>query len=745
MKKFLLILVVALISLVSCADYTDDFNTINNRLDALEQAVPSIEEQIESINTQLTSLKATDEAIKKQIAELEKSDKATATEIADLKKKDSALEKSINDLQNYVDTQIANAKSEAAAAYATVEQYNTIVAQLNALQSSTSKLGEDLTAKINAEVKSLNDRIADLEARLEAVEDKVENLLARIQSVSYIPTYNDNKATLKYISGVSQVVLDFEVSPKDAVVELAKVWQDAVSIKAVYTQTRAVSFVDMPIKNFETDTVNGIISVTASGENLSAPFFAGTQTASVCMAISDGNNSVISEYIPMVARKSDINEIKIPANEIWYTSIGNIVVKPYEISSFDANIVSNTNRDGIGVVVFDAPITSIGEQAFYECSGLISVTIPDGVTTIGDKAFCGCNNLTSITIPNSVTLIEHMAFGNSSLISVIIPDSVTSINQRVFYNCRSLTSVTIPDSVTEIRLEAFEYCTSLTSVTIPDSVTSIGQLAFYNCTSLTSITIPDSVTSITERAFGECTALSSITIPNSVTSIGRNAFYGCTSLTSVTIPNSVSSIDSGAFSGCSNLKEFKGEHASSDGRCLIIDGVLFYCAPAGLTTEYTIPDSVTSIWTSAFSGCTSLTSITIPDSVTSIGTSTFNGCTSLKSVTIPDSVTSIGKNAFYGCTSLKSVTIGNSVTSIGQLAFYNCTSLTSVYCKPTIPPAISHTYGSNFVFPIYQSEMTIYVPRSAYDLYMQYNSVSYNHIDQKNWSLYEECIQPYDF
>ena len=103
--------------------------------------------------------KETDNAIKAQIAELEKSDKATATEIANLKSKDSELEKSISDLQKYVDTQIKNAKSEAAAAYATIEQYNTIVARLNALQSSTNKLGEELTAKINSEVATLNSKI----------------------------------------------------------------------------------------------------------------------------------------------------------------------------------------------------------------------------------------------------------------------------------------------------------------------------------------------------------------------------------------------------------------------------------------------------------------------------------------------------------------------------------------------------------------------------------------------------------
>lgn len=160
MKKIFLFFVVAL--LVGCTDYTDDFNAIDERLDKIEQAVPSIEEQIESINTQLVSLKETDKAIKAQIAELENSDKATAAEIADLKTKDSALEKAISDLQKYVDTQISNAKSAAAAAYATIEQYNTIVARLNALQSSTNKLGEELTAKINSEVATLNSKITEL-------------------------------------------------------------------------------------------------------------------------------------------------------------------------------------------------------------------------------------------------------------------------------------------------------------------------------------------------------------------------------------------------------------------------------------------------------------------------------------------------------------------------------------------------------------------------------------------------------
>ena len=240
------------------------------------------------------------------------------------------------------------------------------------------------------------------------------------------------------------------------------------------------------------------------------------------------------------------------------------------------------------------------------------------------------------------------------------------------------------DDVTSIGGSAFYNCTSLTSITIPDSVTSIGEWAFRNCTSLTSVTIPDNVTSIGEWAFWECTSLKSITIPDSVTSIGNYAFRYCTSLTSVTIGNSVTSIGREAFNNCDLLTAFYGKFASSDNRCLIVDGVLNSFAPAGLTS-YTIPNSVTSIGYSAFDNCTSLTSITIPDSVTSIGDSAFVGCTSLTSVTIPDSVTEIGSCAFSFCTSLTSVTIPDSVTSIGNWAFWGCTSLTSI----TIPDSVT--------------------------------------------------------
>ena len=172
-------------------------------------------------------------------------------------------------------------------------------------------------------------------------------------------------------------------------------------------------------------------------------------------------------------------------------------------------------------------VTSIGRDAFCDCSGLTSITIPNSVTSIGSGAFIGCYGLTTITIPNSVT----------------------SIGGNAFWDCSGLTSITIPNSVKSIGSGAFLNCSGLTSVTIPNSVTSIGHSAFSGCSNLTSVTIPNIVTSIGDYTFRGCRALVSVTIPNSVTSIGHYAFSGCSGLTSITIPNSVTSIGWAAFSG----------------------------------------------------------------------------------------------------------------------------------------------------------------------------------------------------
>jgi hypothetical protein len=293
----------------------------------------------------------------------------------------------------------------------------------------------------------------------------------------------------------------------------------------------------------------------------------------------------------------------------------------------------------------------------------------------------------NFVIPDGTTIIAAGAYMGWGFTSVTIPASVTSIGSAAFYGCPNLTTVIFSgtSSLTKIENQAFEGCINLTGITIPASVTYISTTAFSQCPKLTGITVNPANTNYASDSSGVL-----------FTKDGSQLLEAPGAITAYSIPTSVTAIFSHAFS-YTNL------------------------------TSVTIPSSVTSIGSQAFAYCAYLTDITvsaananyksdstgvlfnksgatliqapggiksytIPDGVTSIGDSAFGNSTALTSITIPGNVLSIGQYAFDGCPYLDNVTISTGLTSIGLCAFQNCASLMNL----TFPSSVTSVGGCAF-------------------------------------------------
>ncbi len=376
-------------------------------------------------------------------------------------------------------------------------------------------------------------------------------------------------------------------------------------------------------------------------------------------------------------------------------------------------------------------VTSIAAQAFYDCSGITSVTIPSGVNEIGEYVFRDCGGLTSVSIPEGISSLGRYAFQDcTNLSSITIPEGVSSIGVYAFQRCKSLVSVTIPSSVSILETSAFQDCRNLKEIHLLCTTPPVTKLYVFSGvnTSICTLYVPAGSLSaykeakewmefakIVEEAISftydgikytknadaktvmvalQSTTLSGdLVIPKialhdgkeyAVTSISYQAFSGCSGLTSIVLPEGVICIGESAFSGCSEL------------------------------TTITIPSTVSSIGYSAFGGCSALTTLTIPVGVKEIGEQAFAGCERLNQIivanghtlfsaidgvlfdikqstliaypiarkadiyVIPNTVTTIAASAFLGCTLLGSVKIPDGVTVIGNNAFSACCGLTSV-------------------------------------------------------------------
>ena len=363
------------------------------------------------------------------------------------------------------------------------------------------------------------------------------------------------------------------------------------------------------------------------------------------VAISSGSVGNKTFYAKWILNDNDTSTDNDTDDFEWTTkNDGTLTITKYTGSAAEVTIPSEI--DGKSV-------TSIGYEAFSDCTNLTSITIPDSVTSIGKDAFSYCESLTSITIPDSVTSIGESTFkscrsltdvyytgnktqweeitignDNDSLVNAnihylsgasFIPPLTTPDDFdynpdgdviRVKFYCGTDTVISVPSAIngkpvttiTKGSTEKHDSMERVTKIYIPDSVTTIGANAFSKYSALEEVVIPDSVTEIGANAFADCPKLKTIVVPDNVTSIGLSAFSHCTGLTSVKIPDSVKSIDKSAFHTCENL------------------------------TEVTIPESVTKIEDGTFNSCRSLTAVTIPKSVVEIGSKVFESCKSLKDI-----------------------------------------------------------------------------------------------------------------
>lgn len=294
------------------------------------------------------------------------------------------------------------------------------------------------------------------------------------------------------------------------------------------------------------------------------------------------------------------------------------------------------------------PVVSIGFQAFYGYSNLVSVEIPSSIIRINSGAFYNCNNLEGNIYDNA----KYLGNDENPYLFLLSATSKDILSCGINTNCKIINS------------SAFDSCTSLTTVNIPEGITEIKSNTFYKCSSLISVSLPSTLISIGEHAFSWCTSLKSVELPNGLETIVASAFYCCSNLTTINIPNSVTSIGNHAFGNCSKLQYNKYTSGSlTSGYLGNSENPYLYFATRNTTHnfwsggEVQIHPDCKIICGNAFYKEENLTSIIIPNGVIEIGFVAFAGCNGLTSITIPSSVISLDGYAFSDCLNLKTVII----------------------------------------------------------------------------------------
>ena len=447
----------------------------------------------------------------------------------------------------------------------------------------------------------------------------------------------------------------------------------------------------------------------------------------------------------------------------YTTSDGKIVEKIKNQAQFGANIVAHSVVDGKCVIEFDAPITKIPDQAFFNNNSLTGdLVIPNSVTEIGEQAFWNCTGLNgTLTLSSKLGKIGQYAFSGCTGFtgSLKLPSSLTNIGIAAFLNCKFFTSLELSNALSVIPKDAFKGCEGLSgSLVIPDGVKEIGVYAFSDCTGLNgTLTLSSKLGKIGQYAFYGCTGfMGSLKLPSSLTDIGIAAFMNCKYFTSLELPNALSVIPGSAFKGCKGLsgslvipnsvteignQAFKNCTGFNDtltlSNKLETIGEFAFDGCSGFTGPLTLPNSVTNIGNSAFSDCKSFTKLELSNALSVIPNQAFWDCRSLSGeLVIPASVTEIGNNAFYGCQNLSAetgqVTLPKSLKKIGYNVFINANNIKTVNFQ-SLPEGISLGYKKKAVSLSDESYISDQASGTV-------NKISYTRQMSNNWGT---LVLPY--
>ena len=429
----------------------------------------------------------------------------------------------------------------------------------------------------------------------------------------------------------------------------------------------------------------------------------------------------------------------IPNNEIWYVSSDGSMLDLLS-TTYNANIVSHTYSDGKGVICFDADLTTINGEVFgYDCTHrLEKVIMPATLTYVTHSPFYSSYNLTEIMGPlasadGKCLVIDGQlaAFAQKDIEEYTTPQGVTSIAPMAFQYNRYLKKIVLSEGVRSVGWMAFMNIETLQEITLPSSLNYMEYYAFTCCPNVKryqgecNFVTSDNLALVVDNynnygikafvAFASASTASEYSIPEGVQLIENYAFFNANNLQKVNIPDSFEAeISPYIFAGSANIKSVTGKYASPDERSLVQDGILKYVAPAGLKI-YETPVGVSRIADMALANIGELVEVTLGPEVIKCETGMM----------------------FYNNPNLETITLSPNMTDLGYDPFVSymdrTPSLKSVYCKAVIPPAITYGGGAEDAYDF--SDLTIYVPKESYNLY----------IASPYWDRYVKYIKSYDY